>query len=217
MKTKRIVLPSGIVYNGNPSEGEWEDKVAGTYEPESLKFLENNVHKVDLYIDVGSFYGYLGLHACKKGTRTIFIEPNESCCTAIQISLNQNKYDARIINAAASNEYGTHEFAIGRIIGFYRGKKRGSEESQTIRVGDLIDSTCMLKVDVEGMEKEVLEGITPNQDKVKFCMVEFHPMHVNKEEIKKTLELIESFNWRRVGGSGDPYKDNANLLFVNND
>lgn len=215
MKTQRAVLPNGIIYHGVPAEGEWLDRINGNYETKSVDFLLENVTSVERFFDVGAFCGYYGLHACIAGTPTTFFEPNTTCCSAIRKSVAENKLNNwEIFSYAVSNKEGHHAFSVGKIAGFYRGKRKGTLKKSTVMLNEFLLQPSMVKIDVEGMEREVLEGMIPMQHMVKHMIVEFHPMHVSSGEIEKTLSLIEDFGFEEISSSGNPFKDNANINYT---
>lgn len=219
MKIEQVTLPNGIIYKGVSTEGEWKDRVSGNYETESIKFLQEHIDEVDTFIDVGAFCGYFGLHACNEiDTHVIFVEPNAQCAKTIQESLELNNFrDIVIRNVAISNKHGTQLFSHGKIAGFYRGKNQnGSEEVKVIQLNELLGYNvihAMIKIDVEGMEREVIQGIQPYQDRVEHCIVEFHPMHADADDITLALSLLKKYGLKEVWRSGDPYTTNANLHF----
>lgn len=214
MLFKEITLPNGIIYNGIPAEGEWVGRRSGKYESQSLSFLLDRVEEVEHFFDVGAFCGYYGLHACSKGVPVTFFEPNTDCCNTIKKSLLKNNFsDGKVKNYAVSNRDGTYSFSYGKTAGFYRGKKKGGIKKSIITLNNFLTCPSMVKIDVEGMEREVLEGIVPMQHMIKYMIIEFHPMYVSPSEIEKTLGLLEGFKLKQVSSNGNPFKDNANINY----
>lgn len=55
-----------------------------------------------------------------------------------------------------------------------------------------IDSSIVLKIDIEGYEYEIIEQISSENQRIALLIVEFHQIHARRSEFKKALDLIKA-------------------------
>lgn len=130
------------------------------------KFIQMYLSPGDIYIDVGANIGTLVLVAAGaigKTGRVIALEPNPTTFKYLRENINLNNYNDRVNlhHAGADNEQ-----SVTTITSKKSDVKNqlgsGSIEVKVVRLDDLLSkgiaSIKLLKIDVEGYEKFVLEG-----------------------------------------------------------
>lgn len=165
----------------------------------------------DVFYDVGA---NIGTYTCFVGNKvnpgnTIAFEPHPGNVRRLKENLDMNKIEAEIYSVALSNEHGSRELSVA---GTNNGAGGGThtlstdENSKTINInvieGDRlikngkIDPPSVIKIDVEGAEQLVLEGLTntlKTECRVVYC--EVHPDRLNQfgsseKELKKLLRSL---------------------------
>jgi FkbM family methyltransferase len=145
----------------------------GRYSPSELSILSKLAPLTSGFIDLGANLGYFSLF---MRTRThpnypiIVVEPNTFLCGLIEDSIRFNDFDKfSIISAAVGSVKDTVFFLVdenrsssGKVVSQVTEKTCVTE---SITVNDIIDwarerQPYLIKVDVEGMELDVLRGST---------------------------------------------------------
>tara|TARA_Y100000591_G_C21738429_1_gene647968 strand:- start:425 stop:1147 length:723 start_codon:yes stop_codon:yes gene_type:complete len=133
---------------------------------EELCFILNYLKESDTFIDIGANHGNYSLIASGiVGSKTISIEPVETTFKRLKMNIELNKLNNVVLkqvgisnnngNLRISNERGE----LNRIL-----KDNDHSNNEAISVTTLDDllieekNISMIKVDVEGYEKQVLEG-----------------------------------------------------------
>lgn len=143
--------------------------VDGTYEENSWNLLKKNINPLDgIFIDVGANLGWYSLQAANIGFNVIAIEPAKDNLPLLMknISLNPKLANRiKILPIALSDYVGTAEFHIASTGngGHSLVKVHKSYDSYNVEV-DKLDNRCIekvaaIKIDVEGNEIRVLNGM----------------------------------------------------------
>ena len=148
----------------------------GVYEKETTHWLMNKIKPGNVFFDIGSNAGYFSLLGSKcvgELGKVISFEPIKSNCNTIKAHLVANKLNNVIIeNLAVSKDTGKCSFKIENnnanthmesiTLNHQVSNHISTIEVGTICLDDYITSTGIapdvIKVDVEGAEKLVLEG-----------------------------------------------------------
>lgn len=131
--------------------------------------------RVSTFIDVGAYVGGYSMRACRAGVNTIAVEPSPSNFEILRLNAEANNCDkVSLLNVAAGDMETTitlrEEYATSSI----------SEEGVPVRampldklISDfLIRKPVMVKVDVEGFEEHVLEGMKELLKDVSYVFIE---------------------------------------------
>jgi len=125
----------------------------------------------DLFVDVGAFQGWYSECALKRGIKTVVFEANKE--TYKQLRKNLSKYNALILNKAVGDKNGEVSFfessrpevsSLNKNWFFEHSNTHTSTFKETRVEMVTLDSFFptetigMLKIDVEGFEKQVLKG-----------------------------------------------------------
>ena len=150
---------------------------------ESL-FLINYLSTSDTFVDIGSNLGhYTLLSSGLVGARTICIEPvNETFLRLkMNVEINQLK-NVKMMKVGLSNQFGKLKIsnnlgAMNRIL--IDGENKYSEIIPVLTLDEVLrneKNVSVLKIDVEGYEKQILEGgfETLNNDNLKVVIIELN-------------------------------------------
>ena len=149
-------------------------------ELDDIQYIIDEVEEGDKFLDIGSSYGLYSFiidNRTEADVKSIEALPEN---TAIQrLTKNLYNYEVDILNAAASNKSGTAQLNVS---GNSKGQNslKGSKSSEinvrSVRVDDLDFVPDYVKIDVEGAEMDVLQGMenTLKENQVKIVL-ELHP------------------------------------------
>lgn len=136
----------------------------GYWEKRTTDFVKEHLKKGQVFLDVGAQVGYYTLLASQIGAKVYSFEPSVENRQFLEKNIAQNNcQNVKVFNQALSDKNGKATLFKGRTPGENSliGQGEG-EEIETIRYDDLkLEVPDMIKIDVEGAEKQVLEGM-PN-------------------------------------------------------
>jgi FkbM family methyltransferase len=145
------------------------------WEPEITRFILRGLSQGDIAIDIGANVGYYSLlmsQAVSSSGKVYAVEPSRSICERLKrnIALNElsnvvvlnygisNKAEERYFQLSGDTNCGTSHFVDGPNEGNIEGKLPLRRLVDVIPMADLGRAT-LIKIDVEGMEIEVLEDL----------------------------------------------------------
>lgn len=142
-----------------------QDRVLRKYTIEDFVQVEED----DTVVDIGAFIGEFARPAGERGEQVVAVEPDERNAAALRRNLAHVQENA-VVQKAAWKETGKRTFQVagdpseGSILDVDSDDVTGTVTLETIRVDDLaaefaLDTIGYLKVEAEGAEPEVLEGI----------------------------------------------------------
>lgn len=170
-------------------------------------------------VDVGAYLGFYSLYAASLGASVYAFEPNPSCRAGIRCGAEASGLADRIVvdhravcgpGRRLARLYVTRYWATSSV---YRGYASGMGEVEGVLEAPCIDlaeavryyqleRVDLLKVDVEGMEAEVLSGLGRVEAPVERIVVEVHPSVASLGEVEAILSrhgyVVEAS--RRVSG-----------------
>ena len=172
-------------------------KRGGEREPGLLHIMRQELENGMVCMDVGANIGYVTLlMADKIGPDGIVyaIEPDPSNIELLNINMMMNGYSDRvnIFNMGMSNKCGESNFYVGKSSNLGGMAKTKSTRDKSIKVKvDTITNFCetnkvpgLIKMDIEGHEVEVLEGMCDLIKKKSFpckIVMELHPVYYSKD------------------------------------
>jgi len=178
----------------------------GTHEPLTTKELCGLLSNGDVAVDVGAYVGWYAIHFSKAvgGTGKVFaFEPNPTVFPILIKNLEVNGCkNCRAFNLAVSNSNGALHLEVhpiradrSRVVKAFEG---GVVKVQSISLDEflpqLTDKVDLIKVDVEGIEVNVLEGCKNIiKQQLPKLFIEFHPEVLRYgERFAKLLRLLDS-------------------------
>lgn len=170
MNTKPVAIKFGeksklIITRG--MAGATGNLYCGLHEFEDMAFLLHFLRKEDLFVDIGANIGsYTILAASEIGARTYTFEPVPVTFYSLKRNIDCNDVSGivKAFNIGLGNRPGNINFT--NTLDTVNHVSVGIEEDViSVEVKTLdemieIDSDCLIKIDVEGFEKQVLEGMT---------------------------------------------------------
>ena len=182
----------------------------GTFEQEETSLLLEELHRVDLFVDIGANVGFYVCVARSLGKHVIAIEPQAKNLKFLYANLLNNGFsDAEVYplglsdNPALATLYGPSGTGASMIGGWARQSKRYRKTIPLTTLDALLGQRftgkrLVIKIDVEGAEYLVLKGaetVLSMQPRpiwiVEICFDEFHPEGINP----RYAETFEIF-WR---------------------
>jgi len=168
----------------------------GEREPELLYIIRQEVKNGMTCMDLGANIGYITLLMSDiiGASGVIYaIEPDPSNIELLNMNIGLNGYNDRvkIFNMGVSNKRGEMDFYIGKSSNLGGMAKTKSTRSKSIKVKvNTITNFCnnneipeLIKMDIEGHEVEVLEGMLSLVKNNKFpckIVMELHPVYYSK-------------------------------------
>ena len=200
-RRRLVQLPNGMMLYLDPLT-QFGEKLLQTdsYEPETEAIFREQIGPGFTVLDVGANEGYFSILAAKlAGSGHVFaIEPQRRCIDILQRNLEANKIgNCTVLEAALGSEDGVGELllmpAMNTGASSLVRKYRWSNKRQPVRTMAAstlfhrlqIERADFIKVDVEGYEPEVVEGLLPliEADRVGAILVDFHHSILKKRGI----------------------------------
>jgi FkbM family methyltransferase len=165
-------------------------------EPYEYRWFEKIVKENSIFVDVGAFLGGYTIRAAKKGAKVIAFEASKSNYLILEknIMINNLRDKVTIFNLAIGSTkekkplfcdnlfYATFSLMPGLKI---------VEEVDVLPLDEVIMNTSekkitLLKIDVEGVEVDVLKGASQTLKYTKYVMIE-----VNKRNMKEVYSIMK--------------------------
>ena len=195
----------------SPHRGTVDNEIflQGSYEPEFLKLIKNNLDKGDTFVDIGANIGQHSLFASEvveqKG-KVISFEPIPLIYDQFNTSIAENNKRNKCENiylynyACGEKDYETVIYTSDINMGASSmvDKSRGKQVSiKVIKADEILkleNRVDLIKIDVEGYEYEALIGLEETIKKFHpKVIIEYSPCYyVNEKEVSKRL-ILEFF------------------------
>jgi FkbM family methyltransferase len=153
--------------------------------------LLGELDEESVFYDVGSNIGFYTCIGAFKAGKTIAFDPNPLAVEEVEknLEINNLAQNVRVVNAALSNEEGKCSFTERNNLSGRVRVVEGSDADMLRADTEVEDaewpSPDIVKIDVEGHEKQVIEGFENILDQVKVFYVECTGN--KKEEIERFL------------------------------
>lgn len=140
--------------------------LGGTYEPEQTDLFSRHVGPDDVVLDLGAHTGYYTLLASRlvgRGGRVFAFEPHPRNAWFLRQHARLNGCrNVEVVEGAAYDRTGVVRFRYGAGSGTGQVADQGAVGVKAVRIDDFVQQRgivpSVIKVDVEGGERPVLEG-----------------------------------------------------------
>jgi FkbM family methyltransferase len=148
----------------------------GAYEPSFTRHLHSEIRSGDVYADVGAHIGIHALHVAQRlaergGGHVLAFEPAADSAEKLRAAALRNRLDVRVVQLALSNRsgelglfaderYDSHDAGVRSA--HATGRRVATAAAMTFddwAVQERLDHLDIVKIDVEGHEAAVLEGM----------------------------------------------------------
>ncbi len=186
------------------------------YEWSVKQFINKHCNSYHYFFDIGSNIGTYSIFTAKKGMNVIAFEPIYENFKALNINVLLNDLEKKVqcINYGLSDSKSEAEFAFDPIntgashlssipVEFgYQVVRSITEKVKLVRLDDLIEEfnipaekSIMVKIDVEGMEAQVLKGSKNFIQKYENLLFVIESIHSGEENLKTILNEIAVFEF----------------------
>ena len=179
-------------------------------EPREYEWLSTVLHEGDIFIDVGANVGGYSVRACKMGAQVIAVEPDPDNYRVLKINLKLNQFfDAQVLNIAAGRREEVlelYEGSKGAPVGYSLlqagsgGKVKCSVDVKPLDVAilPLLDNgrVDLLKIDVEGVEVDVIKGALDLLKRTRYVIVEVIPS--TRSKMLEMLDLLRPIGFKLI-------------------
>tara|TARA_A100001011_G_scaffold378559_2_gene443446 strand:+ start:1251 stop:2129 length:879 start_codon:yes stop_codon:yes gene_type:complete len=205
-------------------------KIGSQNENVFFKRLFEKIEEGMIVYDIGGHVGMYSLPFAKSvGTKgkVVVFEPEKKGFNAIQENLKLNNVkNAKLYPFAISNKSSKSDFYIRpdkdthslfqETLAPSKTGKQKKVNIQTYTIDDLIEKNIapipnFIKIDTEGAELKILDGIKKNYNKLKYIFIEIHPDALRLESIFNPEEEVEK-KLKGLGFDHIEYLDNIHIL-----
>jgi FkbM family methyltransferase len=195
----------------------------GDFEKNDVEWVQSILREGDVFVDVGANHGLYSLVAAKElastGPSVVAFEPNPKARAIFELNLKLNGLDqeVQLRNEAVCENSGTISFLVAKdtaMSGIRKNSHRSQEleswiDVQSVTLDEVLTdlqklrpvSRFVIKIDVEGAEGLVLEGLSEHKNTdlvmlVEFCDVTLSGYGLNGKElynrfVQRGFELFE--------------------------
>ena len=208
--TRRLKARLGrftVRIRGGPLEGlRWcvgtgSRFLRGDYEPETTAALQAELDEGDVFFDVGAHVGYLSVVGARRvddSGRVFAFEPRPMNREFLLRHLRVNAVtNVTVLETGVAAEAGTRRFAIDTGSGTGHLSEEGELEIRTVSLDEEIGAgrlpePDLVKIDVEGAEAEVLEGMRETVRRARpVLLISTH----GPEPYRAVAALLEAFDY----------------------
>ncbi len=196
------------------------------YEEEQIKILIDSIKKYEIthFLDVGANIGIYALIIAKNfpNIKIDAFEPHKGAFERMEANIHQNGFSQIIQshNLALSSENKNGYLQASKRFGTYQSggasiSPEGEMKISQVRGDDLIkdvDSIIAIKIDVEGFELSVLQGI---ENLIKNNKI-FLQIEIFDEKLSETSKFLEDFNFKLIEKGTFTHQDTVKDYFYIN-
>lgn len=188
----------------------------GRYEPQETQLIETLLRPGMTVIDAGAHWGYFTLlcaHRVGPSGRVLSLEPNSRLLGLLRLNVEANTLrQVECLGVAAADSRGTAAFASFRegddnwgISRLVPAGATADSQVQTIAIDDLvaerrIAKVDLIKIDVEGAELDVLEGMAAGLRSHRYThvLLECHPAQLAERgaSVDECLDALRTAGYR---------------------
>ena len=170
---------------------DWEDlrrAKTGLREAEAMGWLFAGVDDETVFWDVGAFHGTYAVIAGNRGADVLAFEPHPGNRDRLETNASLNDLSIRVSPLALSDQTGTAAFSRPERNAEFGADGDGETEVPVARGDDIgAKPPDVVKIDTEGHECAVLDGMVDTLDTVNRVLVEVH-LGVDDRAVRDRLE-----------------------------
>ena len=196
------------------------------YEEEQIKLLIDSIkkYKITHFVDIGANIGIYALNIAMNfpNIKIDAFEPHKGAFERMKANIHQNGFSQIIQshNLALSSENKNGYLQASKRFGTYQSggasiSPEGEMKISQVRGDDLIkdvDSFIAIKIDVEGFELSVLQGI---ENLIKNNKI-FLQIEIFDEKLSETSKFLEDFNFKLIEKGTFTHQDTVKDYFYIN-
>lgn len=183
------------------------------YEYEVMKVLKDEIKTCDLFIDIGANIGIYSIVSGKSRIKTLAFEPVIANFNALtkNIELNSLRKYVDVFNIGFSSQKEENEFYYNKICtgssSLYKLKSNANGTKCKVKLEVFDDfknefieqaQSSMIKIDVEGMEIELLTGMKNFIKQKKELKIIIETKHSGEDAIKQKLLSFCGFEFCKI-------------------
>ena len=188
------------------------------YERQIRDYIFKNRDQFDTYIDIGACIGEYCVWIASLGKKVFAFEPVPANFQGLEenVALNNQQENITAYNVGLGEKEGMVHFDILSTVtgSSHISKDQEKEGNVKIEVMDKIlkesvvpdDSKVIMKLDVEGMEVEVLKGATEFLRRISDLKVIFEHSFAGTDEVKSFLDTTGTYEYK--------YLDKYNIMAI---
>jgi FkbM family methyltransferase len=179
-------------------------------EPLEYEWFSDILHEGSIFVDVGANVGGYSVRACKIGARVIAVEPDPDNYHVLKLNLEHNQCTSvNVLNIAAGMREEVRELYEdnrGAPAGFSLLQAKGSGKIKCsvkvkpldVTIPQLLNNerVDLLKIDVEGVEPEVIKGALDLLKRTRYVIVEVIPS--TKSRMLEMLNLLKPLGFKLI-------------------
>ena len=202
--------------------------ITGGFERDRVESILALLEPADVVWDIGAHKGYLTLACARRvgpAGAVVACEPSRRNLPLLRRHVRWNRArTVTVVDAALSREEGEARFGgTGSSITYRLG--RGDETVRVRRLDALVaeglPAPTVAKIDVEGEEAAVLEGMGPHLAGCRALFIAVHHAEAHRETRKVLdgagFEVIEGTKMRRFTDGGEPWAGDADMVALGPD
>lgn len=180
------------------------------YERKVKKYIQDNLESFDVFIDAGACIGEYCVWLAKNGKRCIAIEPVNFEAVRKNVSLNNLEKKVKVFACGLGNKKDRVYFNIpsGLPSSSYIDKESGKEPNVDIETLDSLVARfdispadrVLMKMDVEGMEPELIEGARNFIASQKNLTLIYEHFESDDLQNDKALSAVANFRFDDIDG-----------------
>lgn len=200
----------------------------GVVEPLTTRLMRKLLSPGDVYVDVGAHVGFHTLTARARvgaSGRVVAIEPQPYNCERILQNWSLNGYEnldllvavagARAGTAALHQQAGTDKARLSLALDGVNDRPQRFHVAM-VTVDEVvralaIDRVALAKIDVEGYEPQVIEGMVATLPRCAHVILEALPAESRGQAFLAMMETLRASGFRLMTVSGEPYDASREL------
>ena len=188
------------IYLNVTESGMMKARASEQYEPNKFEWLKNNLTSKDVFIDVGANKGDFTLLAAMYCSEVYAVEPHPDNIEWLKKSIDLNNYNnVNVLQGCATDCPGKVDLGIGGLSGHHSitAPRNKSIPVTGFRLDESIPSNhtqLVVKIDVEGAEKLVLEGMKHIMHNVRAFLID-----VDSGDVQGVKQYLHGFDFISTG------------------